>query len=207
MAEFHLTVPLPEDEIKRLRIGDMVFFSGPAWTCRSRLHRYVFDEGHPLPFSTRERNLLIHVGPVVLKEKGKWKLLSFTPTSSIRFEKWGPKSIHEWRLKAIIGKTTMGKSSMETMKEEICIHATPIGIIPNLYQDQIQIQDVYWLEELGSIEAAWILKLKDLGPFLVDIDSEGRNYFDELDAKISENQRKAYERLGIPEDFEYTKLY
>lgn len=207
MAEFHLTVPLPEDEIKRLRIGDMVFFSGPAWTCRSRLHRYVFDEGHPLPFSTQERNLLIHVGPVVLKEKGKWKLLSFTPTSSIRFEKWGPKSIHEWRLKAIIGKTTMGKSSMETMKEEICIHATPIGIIPNLYQDQIQIQDVYWLEELGSIEAAWILKLKDLGPFLVDIDSEGRNYFDELDAKISENQRKAYERLGIPEDFEYTKLY
>lgn len=207
MAEFHLTVPLPEDEIKRLRIGDMVFFSGPAWTCRSRLHRYVFDEGHPLPFSTRERNLLIHVGPVVLKEKGKWKLLSFTPTSSIRFEKWGPKSIHEWRLKAIIGKTTMGKSSMETMKEETCIHATPIGIIPNLYQDQIQIENVYWLEELGSIEAAWILKLKDLGPFLVDIDSEGRNYFDELDAKISENQRKAYERLGIPEDFEYTKLY
>jgi tartrate/fumarate subfamily iron-sulfur-dependent hydro-lyase beta chain len=207
MAEFHLTVPLPEDEIKRLRIGDMVFFSGPAWTCRSRLHRYVFDEGHPLPFSTRERNLLIHVGPVVLKEKGKWKLLSFTPTSSIRFEKWGPKSIHEWRLKAIIGKTTMGKSSMEAMKAKICIHATPIGIIPNLYQDQIQIEDVHWLEELGSIEAAWILKLKDLGPFLVDIDSEGRNYFDELDAKISENQRKAYERLGVPEDFEYTKLY
>lgn len=207
MAEFHLTVPLQEDEIKKLRIGDLVFFSGPAWTCRSRLHRYVFDEGHPLPFSTRERNLLIHVGPVVLKEKGKWRLLSFTPTSSIRFEKWGPKSIHEWRLKAIIGKTTMGKSSMETMKEETCLHATPIGIIPNLYQDQIQIQDVYWLEELGSIEAAWILKLKDLGPFLVDIDCEGRNYFNELDSKIAANRKKAYLRLGIPEDFEYTKLY
>ena len=207
MAEFHLTVPLQEDEIKKLRIGDLVFFSGPAWTCRSRLHRYVFDEGHPLPFSTRERNLLIHVGPVVLKEKGKWRLLSFTPTSSIRFEKWGPKSIHEWRLKAIIGKTTMGKSSMETMKEETCLHATPIGIIPNLYQDQIQIQDAYWLEELGSIEAAWILKLKDLGPFLVDIDCEGRNYFNELDSKIAANRKKAYLRLGIPEDFEYTKLY
>jgi tartrate/fumarate subfamily iron-sulfur-dependent hydro-lyase beta chain len=207
MADFHLTVPLEEDEIKKLTIGDMVFFSGPAWTCRSRLHRYVFDEGHPLPFSTRERNLLIHVGPVVLKEKGKWKLLSFTPTSSIRFEKWGPQSITEWSLKAIVGKTTMGKSSMEAMKAETCIHATPIGIIPNLYQDQIQIEDVYWLEELGSIEAAWILKLKDLGPFLVDIDSEGRNYFDELDSKIAVNRKKAYQRLEIPEDFEYTKLY
>ena len=96
---------------------------------------------------------------------------------------------------------------METMKEETCLHATPIGIIPNLYQDQIQIQDVYWLEELGSIEAAWILKLKDLGPFLVDIDCEGRNYFNELDSKIAANRKKAYLRLGIPEDFEYTKLY
>jgi tartrate dehydratase beta subunit/fumarate hydratase class I family protein len=190
MAEFHLTVPLQEDEIKKLRIGDLVFFSGPAWTCRSRLHRYVFDEGHPLPFSTRERNLLIHVGPVVLKEKGKWRLLSFTPTSSIRFEKWGPKSIHEWRLKAIIGKTTMGKSSMETMKEETCLHATPIGIIPNLYQDQIQIQDVYWLEELGSIEAAWILKLKDLGPEkgIPEIGDSGRFRVHEIVLKRSSPQ-------------------
>jgi len=207
MAEFHLQVPLREEEIKKLRIGDLVYFSGPGWTCRSRLQKYVFDEGHKLPFSTEDKNLLIHVGPVIIEEEGKWKLLSFTPTSSIRFEKWGPRSIREWRLKAIVGKTTMGKASIEAIKEKGCIHATPIGIIPNFYQDQIEIRDVYWFKELGSIEAAWILDLKDLGPFLVDIDTEGRSYFDELDQVIEKNRRKAFQRLGIPEDFEYTKLY
>ena len=207
MAEFHFQVPLQDEEIKKVRIGDMVFFSGQAWTCRSRLQKYVFDEGHTLPFSTGDKNLLIHVGPVIIKEGGRWKLISFTPTSSIRFEKWGPKSIREWGLKAIVGKTTMGKASIEAIKERGCIHATPIGIIPNFYLDQIEIKDVYWFKELGSIEAAWMLEINDLGPFLVDIDTEGRSYFEELDRVIETNRRRAFQRLGIPEDFEYTKLY
>ena len=207
MAELHLQVPLKDEEIRKARVGDMVYFSGPAWTCRSRLLKYVFDEGHELPFSTRDKNLLIHVGPVIIKEKGEWRLCSFTPTSSIRFEKWGPKSIREWGLKAIVGKTTMGKASIETIKERGCIHATPIGIIPNFYLEKIDIKGVHWFDELGSIEAAWSLDLKELGPFLVDIDTEGRSYFDELDLVIEKNRRRAYEKLGIPEEFEFTKLY
>jgi len=207
MTEFYLSVPLRDEDIQKVKVGDLVFFSGPAWTCRSALQRYVFDEKHVLPFSTKDRNLLIHVGPVIIHEDGKWKLVSFTPTSSIRFEKWGTKSILEWGLKAIVGKTTMGKSTMRVMKEKHCIHATPIGIIPNSYQDQIEIQDVYWFKELGSIEAAWILELKNLGPFLVDIDTEGKNFFDDLDAVIEINRKRVLQKLGIPEDFEFTKLY
>ena len=130
MSEVRLQVPLRDEDIKKLNIGDIVRFSGEAWTCRSRLQRYVFDEGHTLPFSTRERNLLIHVGPVVIKEKGNWKLVSFMPTSSIRFEKWGARSVKELGLKAIVGKTTMGKATQAAMKENICIHATPLGVTP-----------------------------------------------------------------------------
>ncbi|MFO7875984.1 MAG: fumarate hydratase C-terminal domain-containing protein, partial [Desulfovermiculus sp.] len=108
MAEFHLHTPLNKKVIQPLRIGDIVYFSGQAWTCRSRLQRHIFDEGHKLPFSTDNMNLLIHVGPVVIDANGKWKLVSFMPTSSLRFEKWGPPSIREFGLRAIIGKTTMG---------------------------------------------------------------------------------------------------
>jgi len=207
MSDFHLKVPLKDQDIKKLTIGDIVYFSGEAWTCRSRLHRYVFDEGHTLPFSTKERNLLIHVGPVIIKELDKWRLMSFVPTSSIRFEKWGAKSVKELGLKAIVGKTTMGESTQRAMREHGCIHATPMGVTPNLYLEKITVKDVYWFEELGSIEAAWVLELRDLGPFLVDIDSEGRNHFDELDITIDNNRKKAYRDLGIPEDFKYTKLY
>jgi L(+)-tartrate dehydratase beta subunit len=208
MDEYHLRVPLKDEDIKQLKIGDLVYFSGPAWTCRSRLQKYVFDEGHPLPFSTLgAQNLLIHVGPVIIKEGNAWKLVSFVPTSSIRFEKWGPKSVKEWGLKAIVGKTTMGPETMKAMKEYGCVHLTPVGVTPMLYQDLIKVKDVVWFKELGTIEAAWQLNLTELGPFLVDIDSEGRNHFDRLDKVIDDNRKKAYKLLNIPEDFEFTKLY
>jgi tartrate dehydratase beta subunit/fumarate hydratase class I family protein len=50
------------------------------------------------------------------------------------------------------------------------------------------------------------LKLDKLGPFIVDIDCEGRNYFESLDTEVEKNRESVYEELGIPEDFEYTKL-
>ncbi|MFO7877707.1 MAG: hypothetical protein R6U55_14100, partial [Desulfovermiculus sp.] len=82
-----------------------------------------------------------------------------------------------------------------------------IGVPVQTFLDCISIQDVHLLDRLGSIEAAWILDLKALGPFLVDIDTTGQNYFDGLEQKIVENRKKVYARLGIPEDFDYTKLY
>jgi tartrate/fumarate subfamily iron-sulfur-dependent hydro-lyase beta chain len=207
MAIFHLEVPLKDEDIKKLKIGGLVSFSGAAWTCRSRLQKYVFDDGHPLPFSTDDKNLLIHTGPIIVKENDGWRLVGMVPTSSIRFEKWGPKSVKEWNLKAIVGKTTMGPETMKAMKDNICVHLTPIGVMPELSRDQIKVKGVYWFEELGSIEAAWQFELTKLGPFLVDIDSEGRNHFDELDIVIENNRKEAYKKLGIPEDFEYTPLY
>lgn len=207
MAEYHLKVPLQDEEIVRLEIGDLVYFSGPAWTCRSRLQRYVFDEEHELPFSTEGKNLLIHVGPVVVKQGDGWRLVSFMPTSSIRFEKWGARSIRKFGLKAIIGKTTMGEESGQAMVENHCVHCTPIGVPVQMYLEKITVKDVYWYQELGSIEAAWQLELHDLGPFLVDMDTKGRNHFDNLDKVIDEKRKKVYEALGIPEDFKYTKLY
>ena len=78
MAEYHLTAPLTDEDVKKLRIGDIVYISGPAFTCRSRLQKYIFDEKNVLPFSTEGRNVLIHNGPVIVKENGKWKLMSFS---------------------------------------------------------------------------------------------------------------------------------
>lgn len=207
MAEYHLNAPLSDNDVSQLKIGDTVYISGECFTCRSRLQKYVFDEGNPLPFSTADRNILIHNGPIVIKENSKWKLVSFMPTSSIRFEKWNAKSVSEWGLKMIVGKTTMGKKTAEMMKAKKCVHVSPRSVSPNLWIDSIEVQDVYLYDELGRIEAAWFFKLHDLGPFIVDIDTDGNNFFDMLDRKIAENKAAALETLGIDPDFEFTKLY
>ena len=207
MAEYHLTSPLCEEDIRKLKIGDTVYLSGNAFTCRSRLQRYIFDEGNSLPFDTSDRNVLIHNGPIVVKEDGKWRLVSFMPTSSIRFEKWGARSVREWGLRMIVGKTTMGERTAAAMREAGCVHVSPRSVSPNLWIDSIEVEDVYLFDELGSIEAAWFFKVRELGPFIVDIDSEGNNLFDRMDGEIEKRKNAALERLGISADFEFTKLY
>jgi len=207
MATYYLTSPLCDEDIIKLKIGDIVYISGPAFTCRSRLQKYIFDEKNELPFNTENRNVLIHNGPIVVKENEKWKLVSFMPTSSIRFEKWGAKSVDEWNLKMIVGKTTMGEQTAKMMKEKKCVHVSPQSVSPNLWIDSINVEDVYLYEELGRIEAAWFFNLNKIGPFIVDIDCEGNNYFDTMDAKIEKNKNLALNKLGISEDYTFTKLY
>lgn len=207
MAIHYLNVPLKDKDVESLSIGDLVYVSGPFFTCRSLLHHYVFDQVHDLPFSTKNRNCLIHVGPIVVKENEGWRLVSFMPTSSIRFEKWGARSVEEWGLKMIVGKTTMGEKTMQKMVEKKCVHVSPQSVSPNLWIDHIKITGVHLFDELGTIEAAWQMEADKLGPFVVDIDTKGRNLFDKLDVTIAENKEKAYEMLNIPKDFEYTKLY
>ena len=220
MAEYHLTAPFSEEEIRKLRIGDTVYVSGKAFTCRSRLHRWIFDENHTLQEEALRRDLLIHVGPIVLAaqtseedggteeaDKPQWELVSFMPTSSIRFEKWGAGSVREWGLRMIIGKTTMGEETMQAMRERGCVHVSPQSVSPNLWQESIRITGVDNLQDLGSIEATWYMDLTELGPFVVDMDTEGNNLYRNHEAEVDRNRAAALEKLGIPENYEFTKLY
>lgn len=207
MAEYHLTAPLKDEDVLKLHIGDTVYLSGPAFTCRSKLQRYIFDEGHELPFQPDQGSMLIHNGPIVVKREDGWELMSFMPTSSIRFEKWGADSIEKWNLKLICGKTTMGEKTSEAMKKYHCVHVSPRSVSPLLWLQSIRIEGVDLFEEMGSIEAPWHFSLDKLGPFVVDMDCYGNNLFDTMDEVIAENKKKVYEELDIPMNFTYTKLY
>ena len=149
-----------------------------------------------------------HTGIAVCDRiNGKYELVSFMPTSSLRFEKWGAKSVSEWGLRMIVGKTTMGKETIEAMQKYGCVHVSPQCVSPNLWQDSIKIQGVELFSELGSIEACWQMELSELGPFIVDIDTNGRCYFDELDVEVAKNREAALDAMGVPKDFVPTKLY
>ena len=208
MAVYHLKTPLSKEDVCQLNVGDTVYLSGEIFTGRSRIHRYIFDENNVMPVDTATRNAMVHVGPIVtIDENGKYELVSFMPTSSLRFEKWGAKSVSEWGLRMIVGKTTMGKETIEAMQKYGCVHVSPQCVSPNLWQDSIKIQGVELFSELGSIEACWQMELSELGPFIVDIDTNGRCYFDELDVEVAKNREAALDAMGVPKDFVPTKLY
>lgn len=207
MAVYELQAPLTEADVRQLQVGDTVYLSGEVFTGRSRIHRYIFDEEHILPEAAAKRNAMVHVGPIMKKGENGWELVSFMPTSSLRFEKWGADSVEKWGLRLIVGKTTMGQKTLDAMQKYGCVHVSPQCVSPNLWHDSITIQGVELFEELGSIEACWLLKLDKLGPFIVDMDANGRNYFDELDVEVAKQRDNVLQSMGVPEDFTFTKLY
>ena len=208
MATYYLTAPLSQQDVEQLRVGDVVYITGDVFTCRSRLHRWVLDEGHTLPKAGQERDVLIHVGPIVLPQPdGAWKLISFMPTSSIRFEKWGARAVDEWGLRMIVGKTTMGEETMAMMQKKKCVHVSPQCVSPNFWVQNINITDVELFDELGTIEATWHMTVNELGPFVVDIDCYGNNLYKNHEQEVNDNRDKALIALGLEPDFEYTKLY
>lgn len=208
MAEYHLRTPLFEEDVTKLSVGDIVYLSGNAFTTRSKLQKTVFDDGEQLPFALEDRNLLIHCGPVIAKEEGKYIAKSFAPTTSVRFEKWIEKSVVGWKLRAILGKGTLNPQIALALARHKCVHLCTMGSQSHktLRTKQVVLQDGYWVEKLGSIEAPWLVALDKWGPFLVDIDTMGNNYFDRLDAKIAERKKRIMKDLGISEDFQYTRL-
>ena len=209
MAEIRdIKLPMTEEDVKSLKLGEMITVSGLLFTGRSRLHiRAIEDNIYP-PIDYEKINCFFHVGPVMRQEEdGEWKVVSCEPTSSIRFERYGADVVRKFSLRTLIGKTTMGPATAQALKEVGGIYLSKIGLSGNALKDQVKkVHDVYFLDELGKTECTWIYEVDHFGPFFVAMDSEGNNYFEDL-AKEAESKMPEIEKdLGIPEGYTYTEV-
>jgi len=201
-----LQTPLSHRDIIGLNLCDLVFFDGFLYTCRGLFHRRVIDEHTRPPLNLKNLNVMFHTGPVVVGEKGKWRIISMQPTTSNRFEKWGAKIVKQLDIRAIIGKGTMGEKTAEAMRKYGCVHLSAVGIAGTLLATKATVEAVYWLGKLGPIEALWILNVKNFGPFFVDIDARGNRYFKEIHEKVEKQRNAIYNEIGIQKDFIYSTL-
>lgn len=125
------------------------------------------------------------------KEKSGWSVVSCEPTSSIRFERYGADVVRKFKLRTLIGKTTMGPRTAEALKEVGGVYLSKIGLSGNSLRKQIRkVHDVYFLDELGKTEATWIYEVEEFGPFFVAIDADGNNYFEQLSDDVKKICRK-----------------
>ena len=207
MKERSLNIPVSESEVRELKIGDTVYLTGPIYTGRSLLHIRCIDQDICPPLDFTRMNVLLHVGPVMEKVGDTWKAIGLMPTSSIRFEKYGSAIIRKLGIRAIIGKTTMGHKTMETMKEVGCVHLTAVGVMGNILARQVvRVPEVHFLDELGKTEATWVMEVENAGPFIVSIDTYGNNIFSQIDSIVKENFKEFYKKFGISDDFTYTDV-
>ncbi len=203
----HIQLPMAEPVARELELGEVVTVGGLVFTGRSRFHIRAIEEDLVPPLDFDQINCFFHVGPVMRETEAGWEVVSIEPTSSIRFERYGGPVVRKLGLRTLIGKTTMGPDTARALRDVGGVHLTKIGVCGNLLRPQVRrVREVHFLEELGKTEATWVFEVEQFGPFFVDMDASGRNYFEDLDGCGREKLADAYEQLGIPVDFTYTEV-
>jgi fumarate hydratase class I len=169
--EIVLEPPIPESEVRRLRVGDLVLLRGEMYTGRDAVHSYLMKNPPPADL---KGGVIYHCGPVVLKQEGQWKIAAAGPTTSIREEPYQAEVIRKCGIRAVIGKGGMGARTLAGLKEYGAVYLNAIGGAAQYYSRCIKrVRDVYLLE-FGIPEAMWRMDVEDF-PAIVTMDAEGNS--------------------------------
>ncbi|MEM2263433.1 MAG: FumA C-terminus/TtdB family hydratase beta subunit [Candidatus Bathyarchaeia archaeon] len=199
MATYHLKTPISEGEVRKLRVGDVIYVSGNLVTARDQAHKRALEflkDGRPLPVNL-EGLALYHCGPLVKRKGDKWVVISAGPTTSTRMDIFEAEFIRNFRVRLVIGKGGMGWKTASAMAEYGAVYGAFTGGAAVLAAKAIKgVKGVEWTD-LGIPEAMWILDVENLGPLIVAIDSHGRNLFMETAQKAEMNRNQIYAKLGL----------
>ena len=167
-----LTTPISAEDLKDIKIGDIVYLNGSMTTCRDVAHRRLVEEGRELPVDVRN-NAIFHAGPII------------RPLENDKFEN---EFVKETGVRVIIGKGGMKENTERACKEFGAIHCVfPAG---NAVVAATEVEEIVRAEwrDLGMPETLWNCRVKEFGPLIVSIDANGDNLFEER--KIEYNKKK-----------------
>ena len=200
MAEVKLTTPITEEQVRKLKVGDIIYVNGTIFLARDEAHLRALEyaeQGKKMPLDFKGL-ALFHCGPICTKDaKGEWQVIAAGPTTSSRMELFEDKFIEKFRISVVIGKGGMFEKTTEAMKKFGAVYVSFTGGAGVLAAKAVKkVKGVEWLD-LGTPEALWIFEVENFGPLIVGIDSHGNNLFKKLDEEVAKNKLKAYEIIGI----------
>ena len=183
-----LITPVTNDDLKDIKIGDIIYLDGSMTTCRDVAHRRLVEEGRELPVDVKN-NAIFHAGPIIRPlDNDKFEMVSVGPTTSMRMEKFEYDFVKLTGVKVIIGKGGMKENTERACKEFGAIHCVfPAGNAVVAATEVEEIVKAEW-RDLGMPETLWNCRVKEFGPLIVSIDAKGNNMFEEN--KVIFNQRK-----------------
>ena len=189
MAEHRLTFPTTEEEIRKLRAGDLVTVDGHIIGIRDRSHIRIFDEGVEPPLDLSGA-FLLHTAPNVRKrDDGGYDPMCIGTTTSARMVRFTEGLGRDHRVRAIAGKGGLPDEAIEPMREHGMVYFAIVGGAAALETTQIEeIEEVYW-EELMP-ECLWKFRVKDFGPLWVGIDSHGNSLFHDVNEAAQQRLEK-----------------
>jgi len=199
VVTYELSTPISEEDVRKLRVNDIVYISGTIFTARDEAHERALDwfiSNKALPIDPTGL-AVFHCGPIVRKVKEEWELVAAGPTTSTRMEMFEDKFIEAFKIRVIIGKGGMGTKTARAMKKVGAIYGAFTGGAAVLAAKAVRrIIDVAWLD-LGMPEALWIMEVERFGPLIVAIDSNGANLFEEVKAGVERSREHVYKLAGL----------
>lgn len=210
MSETHrLKLPLTEQTVRSLSIGDFVLLDGDivltaGLPTHERIREHVASS-KPLPIDVRG-GALFHLGSYSRETNGKFEVLYMNPTTSTRFNPYMPEFIRHFGLRMVGGKGGLDAACAQAMKEVGCVYLTFLGGGAALHTDAIrEVVDVAW-NDLVSHYRLVKLRVEGLGPLLVGIDAHGRNSFDLLSQRAEQRLPEILDDLDLDRAASLAKL-
>jgi fumarate hydratase subunit beta len=191
-----LNMPLSDEAIRSLKVGDPVALNGVMITGRDTVHKWMVDtfikktrqpQGDDLEVYAAIKPLLAggviyHCGPVVggLDTK-QYRFVAAGPTTSIREEPYQGSVMHHFNIKGVIGKGGMGPKTLQACQEVPGVYLHAIGGAASLIAQTVtRVLGVYKYD-FGVPEAMWVIEVKDF-PAVVTMDSHGGSLHAEVEA-------------------------
>ncbi|MFT6630677.1 MAG: fumarate hydratase class I [Bacteriovoracaceae bacterium] len=179
-----LNYPFKKEDIRELKVGDMVLITGKLFTGRDAVHHRIHNGTKP-PVDLKNQ-IIYHCGPVVMENKdGTYEVKAAGPTTSIREEPYQWEVMRDYGIIGVIGKGGMGPKTLAGCKEYGCVYMHAIGGAAQVLAEKItSVDNVFW-RDLGSPEAIWELSVEDF-PVVITMDSHGNSLHDKVEASSGE---------------------
>ncbi len=144
-----ITLPLTDEVIEGLRIGDHVEFSGVIHTARDAAHKRIVamaDAGEALPLDLRGQ-VIYYVGPTPARPGQA--IGSAGPTTAMRLDPYTPRML-ELGVKGMIGKGGRGRAVREAIEASHAVYCIAVGGTGALLNRHIRSAEVVAFEDLGT---------------------------------------------------------
>jgi fumarate hydratase subunit beta len=179
-----INLPLTDEVVTVLKVGDNVLISGVVYVARDAAHRRMveaLDKGRPLPFDIKGQTIY-YMGPTPPRP-GR-PIGSAGPTTSGRMDVYAPRLMAEG-LKGMIGKGKRSQTVKDAIKKHRAVYLAAIGGAGALISKSIKKSEVIAYDELGT-EALRRLEVEDF-PATVANDVYGGDMFQQGKANYGVN--------------------
>jgi fumarate hydratase class I len=177
--EVRLRAPITEEQVRALRVGDVVLVSGRMFTGRDAVHAHLMKQSPPVDLAGA---VLYHCGPVVARENDGWKVTAAGPTTSIREEPYQAEILNRYGVRVVIGKGGMGAKTLAGLQQSGAVYLNAVGGAAQFYARCIDRVAGVSLMQFGTPEAMWHLEVTDF-PAIVTMDAHGNSLHKDVEAE------------------------